>query len=39
LKNTGELLDVLLDQEESLCETWATVQLLQAQLEAIKQIG
>ncbi|XP_067656159.1 protein saal1-like [Haliotis asinina] len=39
LKNTGELVDALLDQDEELCGAWATQELVESLLEAVKQIG
>ena len=39
LKNTAELVDVLLDLEPDLCVSWATEDFIQALLEATEQIG
>ena len=39
LKNTAELVDVLLDLESDLCVSWATEDFIQALLEATEQIG
>ncbi|XP_033751268.1 protein saal1-like [Pecten maximus] len=39
LKNAGEVIDILLDQREDLCDAWATSQFVTALMEAIKQIG
>ncbi|XP_048242098.1 protein saal1-like [Haliotis rufescens] len=39
LKNTGECVDALLDQDEELCGDWATQDLVESLLEAVKQIG
>ena len=39
LKNTAELVDVLLDLEPDLCVSWATDDFIQALLEATEQIG
>ncbi|XP_069133281.1 protein saal1-like [Argopecten irradians] len=39
LKNAGEVIDILLDQREDLCDAWATSQFVTALMEAIKQLG
>ncbi|KAK3101312.1 hypothetical protein FSP39_002616 [Pinctada imbricata] len=39
LKNTGEFVDILLDVNEELCQSWGTIEFMHALLEAIKQIG
>ena len=39
LKNTGELVNILMDLDDILCEHWSEGPLLTAMFEAIKEIG
>lgn len=39
LKNTGELINILIDIDDELCENWSEASLLTAMFEAIKEIG
>ncbi|XP_070200503.1 uncharacterized protein [Littorina saxatilis] len=39
LKSTGDMVDVLLDVSDELCQKWASSALVEAVLEAIHQIG
>ncbi|XP_074660301.1 protein saal1-like [Tubulanus polymorphus] len=39
LANVGEFLDKLLDIDDDICNKWATVEMLLALLETLKQIG
>ncbi|OWF50750.1 Protein saal1 [Mizuhopecten yessoensis] len=39
LKNAGEVIDILLDQREDMCDAWATPEFVTALMEAIKQLG
>ena len=39
LKCTGDVVDVLLDVSDELCQDWASSELVLAMLEAVQQIG
>ena len=39
LKCTGDMVDVLLDVSDDLCQDWASPELVLAMLEAVQQIG
>ena len=38
LHNAAELVDKIMDVDETLCERWSTVELIRGVLEAAKQV-
>jgi hypothetical protein len=39
LKSTADAVDLLLDVSDDLCQDWASSELVEALLEAVRQIG